>query len=298
MREDVIRAHAELPGAVRAHPPAAAVGLEPGAQAHAPHLHARALPGPGGADPRARARLRPDHRHHRRLPGRDRGGLRADAGGGRGRSATTAPSPSSTRRGAGPRRPTLPGQLPHEVKVARMERLVEVIQRRARERAQRFVGRTLEVLVEGPSRTDPSRLRGRSRHNKVVNFAGLGSPGESSTSRSTVATSQTLSGEASLLAAPPAEPRSRRPVRAPMRTYVRAMDESQSGREQRDPPAGVPRRGGGAPFRGPRGARDPFLRGPCQVDPQPRARGVADAVPLDDQPVPGLQPCVFLLRLG
>ncbi len=59
-----------------------------------------------------------------------------------------------------------------------MERLVEVVQRRARERAQRFVGRTLEVLVEGPSRTDPSRLRGRSRHNKVVNFAGLAAPGE------------------------------------------------------------------------------------------------------------------------
>ena len=50
---------------------------------------------------------------------------------------------------------TLPDQIPHEVKVERMERLVEVVQRRAHERAQRFVGRTLEVLVEGPSRTDP-----------------------------------------------------------------------------------------------------------------------------------------------
>ena len=48
-----------------------------------------------------------------------------------------------------------------------MERLVELVQRQARERAQRFVGRTLEVLVEGPSRTDPERLRGRTRHNKV-----------------------------------------------------------------------------------------------------------------------------------
>src|SRR6478672_2282262 len=38
--------------------------------------------------------------------------------------------------------------VPHEEKVARMERLVEVVQRRARERAQRFVGRTLDVLVE------------------------------------------------------------------------------------------------------------------------------------------------------
>jgi tRNA-2-methylthio-N6-dimethylallyladenosine synthase len=103
-----------------------------------------------------------------------------------------------------PRRGTeaaaMPGQLPHEVKVERLERLVEVIQRRARERAQRFVGRTLDVLVEGPSRTDPSRLRGRSRHNKVVHFAGLASPGETIAVRIDGATSQTLSGEASLLA--------------------------------------------------------------------------------------------------
>ncbi len=95
---------------------------------------------------------------------------------------------------------TMPDQVPHNVKVARMERLVEVVQRRARERAQRFVGRTLDVLVEGPSRTDPSRLRGRSRHNKVVNFAGLGAPGELAEVEITGATSQTLSGEASLLA--------------------------------------------------------------------------------------------------
>ena len=63
-------------------------------------------------------------------------------------------------------------QLSHAVKRERMERLVELVQRRARERAERFVGRTMEVLVEGPSRTDPSRLRGRTRHNKTVNFDG------------------------------------------------------------------------------------------------------------------------------
>jgi tRNA-2-methylthio-N6-dimethylallyladenosine synthase len=103
-----------------------------------------------------------------------------------------------------PRRETeaaeLPDQLPHEAKVARMERLVEVVQRRAREQAQRFVGRSLEVLVEGPSRTDASRLRGRSRHNKVVNFSGLAEPGELVEVQITKATSQTLLGEASLLA--------------------------------------------------------------------------------------------------
>ena len=96
---------------------------------------------------------------------------------------------------------TMPDQLPHELKVQRLERLVEVIQRRALERAQRFVGRTVEVLVEGPSRTDPSRVRGRSRHNKVVNFDGVASPGSLVEVRITTATSQTLGGEASLVAA-------------------------------------------------------------------------------------------------
>jgi tRNA-2-methylthio-N6-dimethylallyladenosine synthase len=90
--------------------------------------------------------------------------------------------------------------IPHEVAVDRMERLVEVVQRRAGERAQRFVGRTLEVLVEGTSRTDASRLRGRTSHNKVVNFDGLAQPGELVPVTITGATSQTLRGEMSLLA--------------------------------------------------------------------------------------------------
>jgi tRNA-2-methylthio-N6-dimethylallyladenosine synthase len=90
---------------------------------------------------------------------------------------------------------TLPDGVPHSVKVERMERLVEVVQRRARERAQRFVGRSVEVLVEGPSRTDPTRLRGRSRHNKVVNFSGLATAGELVEVEIGAATSQTLSGE-------------------------------------------------------------------------------------------------------
>jgi tRNA-2-methylthio-N6-dimethylallyladenosine synthase len=95
---------------------------------------------------------------------------------------------------------TLPDQVPHDVGVARLERLVELVQRRAHERAQRFVGRTLDVLVEGPSRTDPSRLRGRCRHNKVVNFDGLAAPGDIVPVEITGATSQTLAGEMSLVA--------------------------------------------------------------------------------------------------
>jgi tRNA-2-methylthio-N6-dimethylallyladenosine synthase len=54
--------------------------------------------------------------------------------------------------------------------------------------------------VEGPSRTDPERLRGRTRHNKVVNFDGLAAPGELTQIEITAATSQTLSGEESLVA--------------------------------------------------------------------------------------------------
>ena len=92
------------------------------------------------------------------------------------------------------------GLVPHPVKVERMERLGAMVQQHARERAQRFIGRTLEVLVEGPSRTDPERLRGRTRHNKVVNFAGLAAPGELTDVEIHAATSQTLSGEERLLA--------------------------------------------------------------------------------------------------
>lgn len=102
-----------------------------------------------------------------------------------------------------PRRETeaaeLGDQIPHPVKVERMERLVELVQRRATERAQRFVGREVEVMVEGTSRTDETRLRGRSRHNKAVNFEGTATPGELVEVEITAATSQTLSGTERLL---------------------------------------------------------------------------------------------------
>jgi tRNA-2-methylthio-N6-dimethylallyladenosine synthase len=95
---------------------------------------------------------------------------------------------------------TLGEQVPHPVKRERMERLVALVQRRASERGQRFVGRTVEVLVEGPSRTDPTRLRGRSRHNKTVNFDGTAAPGEFVDVEISGATSTTLSGFESLSA--------------------------------------------------------------------------------------------------
>lgn len=103
-----------------------------------------------------------------------------------------------------PRRGTLaadlPGRLSPEVTRERMDRLIDAVQRIANERSQRFVGRTLDVLVEGPSRTDPSRLFGRTRHNKNVHFAGMASPGEFAQVEIESATSTTLAGEEPLLA--------------------------------------------------------------------------------------------------
>jgi tRNA-2-methylthio-N6-dimethylallyladenosine synthase len=94
---------------------------------------------------------------------------------------------------------TMEGQLPHRVKRERMERLVEAVQRVARERSERFVGRTMDVLVEGPSRTDPAKLRGRIRHNKTVNFTGVARPGEIVDVEIASATSTTLAGLERLL---------------------------------------------------------------------------------------------------
>jgi tRNA-2-methylthio-N6-dimethylallyladenosine synthase len=85
-------------------------------------------------------------------------------------------------------------QVPEEVKRERIERLVEVVQRVAQRRNQERIGRVEEVLVEGPSRTDPSLLRGRTRRNTTANFAGDARPGELADVFIEAATSQTLHG--------------------------------------------------------------------------------------------------------
>src|SRR5919109_1503546 len=95
---------------------------------------------------------------------------------------------------------TMPDQMPDEVKAERIERLIEAVQRIATERNAERVGLTEEVLVEGPSRTDPSRLRGRTRHNKTVNFTGMAAPGELTDVEIASATSTTLAGDEALLA--------------------------------------------------------------------------------------------------
>ena len=89
---------------------------------------------------------------------------------------------------------TLTDDVDPAAKRERMQRLIEVVQRTAAARAARFVGSPREVLVEGPSRTDPTRLRGRLRQNIAVNFTGTAEPGALVMVEVTGATSATLTG--------------------------------------------------------------------------------------------------------
>src|SRR2546430_17607404 len=77
------------------------------------------------------------------------------------------------------RRPGTPAaamadQVPDEVKAHRNGRLLEVAERVATERSRRLLGKTLAVLVDGVSKKHGSELSGRTRCNRVVNFAGQG----------------------------------------------------------------------------------------------------------------------------
>jgi tRNA-2-methylthio-N6-dimethylallyladenosine synthase len=85
-------------------------------------------------------------------------------------------------------------QIPHDVKIERLERLLEVTQRVARARNEARIGGIEEVLVEGASRTEPALLRGRTRRNTTVVFAGTAAPGELVDVRIEAATSTTLRG--------------------------------------------------------------------------------------------------------
>ncbi|NUR76361.1 MAG: TRAM domain-containing protein, partial [Thermoleophilia bacterium] len=102
---------------------------------------------------------------------------------------------------AGTEAAAMPEQVPHELKIERMERLVDVVQRGARAKNEQRVGRVEEVLVEGPSRTDPSLLRGRTRRNTTVNFTGRAEPGELVGVQIESATSTTLRGTQDALVA-------------------------------------------------------------------------------------------------
>jgi tRNA-2-methylthio-N6-dimethylallyladenosine synthase len=102
---------------------------------------------------------------------------------------------------AGTEAAAMPEQVPDELKRERIEQLVEVAQRVAAERNAGRVGMVEEVLVEGPSRTEPELLRGRTRRNTTVNFRGGAAAGDLVAVTIEAATSTTLAGKQLALAA-------------------------------------------------------------------------------------------------
>jgi tRNA-2-methylthio-N6-dimethylallyladenosine synthase len=86
--------------------------------------------------------------------------------------------------------------VPADVVAERYERLTIVVERSGLACHEARVGRTEEVLVEGPSRKDPALLTGRTRQNKLVHFAAEPiRPGSYATVRVTGAAPHHLRGE-------------------------------------------------------------------------------------------------------
>jgi tRNA-2-methylthio-N6-dimethylallyladenosine synthase len=75
-----------------------------------------------------------------------------------------------------PRRDTpaadMPDQVSQAVKEERNQRLLEVVNELGARQHQKFVGRRVQILVEGPSKKNPARMTGRTRCNKIVVFDG------------------------------------------------------------------------------------------------------------------------------
>jgi tRNA-2-methylthio-N6-dimethylallyladenosine synthase len=75
-----------------------------------------------------------------------------------------------------PRRDTpaaeMPEQINEPVKEQRNHDLLNVVNESARRAGERLLGRDVQVLCEGPSKTNSARLMGRTRTNKIVVFEG------------------------------------------------------------------------------------------------------------------------------
>ncbi len=67
----------------------------------------------------------------------------------------------------------MPEQVSQALKEERNQRLLEAVNELGAQQHQKFVGRQVQILVEGPSKKNPARLTGRTRCNKIVVFEGL-----------------------------------------------------------------------------------------------------------------------------
>ncbi len=66
----------------------------------------------------------------------------------------------------------LPDSTPHEIKLERLHRLQAKIEQQTQAISQSMVGTVRRILVEGPSKKNPSEFCGRTDDNRMVNFAG------------------------------------------------------------------------------------------------------------------------------
>ena len=66
----------------------------------------------------------------------------------------------------------LQDDTPHDVKLARLQRLQAAVELNVRAISLSRVGTTQRILVEGPSRKNPHEMMGRTECNRVVNFDG------------------------------------------------------------------------------------------------------------------------------
>ena len=71
-----------------------------------------------------------------------------------------------------------PDQLSEAVKVERLQALNAMVERKALQRSDRYLGRLEEVLVEGSNPRDPEQLMGRTRTNRLTFFPATGPRGE------------------------------------------------------------------------------------------------------------------------
>jgi tRNA-2-methylthio-N6-dimethylallyladenosine synthase len=67
---------------------------------------------------------------------------------------------------------TMPDQIDERIKEERNQDLLQVVNESSHRKLERLVGRDVEVLCEGQSKTNPERLMGRTRTNKIVVFQG------------------------------------------------------------------------------------------------------------------------------
>ena len=70
----------------------------------------------------------------------------------------------------------MPDQVPLALREERHQRLLALVNEIAGRRYQALVGRTMEILVEGPSKRNPERFTGRTRCNRIVVFDGSARP--------------------------------------------------------------------------------------------------------------------------